>query len=430
MNEEYLAPVPSSSSVDLCRIATTFISASNPVQQGYEPISHSAAQPGVGGSLGIPAKLPSPPALFKPLKAAKSGLQYPDNEGGTRLERFALQSVARDILPKSRTGACLRNRIAGAPQVGVKYSKARARATYANLQTCASVWACPCCASKISEHRRGDLVRLVEAHKATGGAVVLATRTFPHSSTDSLPALLAKLAKAEDLYKSSQRWKDIKNRFGIVGTVRAIECTYGANGWHPHIHELVFLNARVDNNQLEEALHTRWYAAATRAGFPPPSREHGVDVRDGTYAAAYASKWGMESELTKWHVKRGRETSLAPFDLLRIALQSKDSKAITAARILYKEYAEAFRGKRQLVYSRGLRDLYDLQPELSDEQAAEGQDPDAYLLGLLEPSHWKAILKAGLRGQLLEAINESGGQWEAIDHILGEALAFTVSAPS
>jgi len=357
------------------------------------------------------------------VKGAKPRLTYPEGEANTRLERFALQSVARSILPKSRTGACLRNRIGGASHVGVKYSRARARATYANLQTCASVWACPCCAAKISEHRRSDLVRLVNAHRAAGGVVLLATRTFPHTMTDSLAGLLSKLSTAEDKFKSGAPYKRIKDRFGIVGTVRAVECTFGANGWHPHIHELVFLDDAVELEELEDALYGRWLSAATRAGFPPPSREHGLDVRDGSYAAAYASKWGMESELTKWHVKKGKESSLSPFDLLRIALQDDDAQAVSSARSLFFEYAQAFRGKRQLVYSKGLRDLYDLEDELTDEEAAEGEEPDAELLGLLEPSQWKAILRAGMRGQLLEAINEAKGDWAAIDWVLGEALA-------
>ncbi|MCZ0211397.1 hypothetical protein OZK63_39230 [Streptomyces sp. UMAF16] len=321
----------------------------------------------------------------------------------------------------------------------MKYSKARARASYCNLQTCASVWACPLCSAKISEHRRADLVKLVAAHRAAGGTVLLVTRTFPHYRTDRLPDLLAGLKVAEDKYRQGAPWQRLKKRFGIEGTVRAIECTYGSNGWHPHIHELVFIAPQSDTaartgalggpqaqavpDDLRAALYTRWSSACLRAGLPLPSEEHGVDVRDGTYAAQYAAKWGIESELTKWHVKHGKAESVTPFDFLRIALQSEDAAAIAAARALFAEYAAAFKGRRQLVYSPGLRDLYDLDPEVSDEEAAAGEEPDAELLGHLEPQHWKAILQAGMRGQLLEAINAAGGAWDAIDEVLGEAMA-------
>jgi len=32
--------------------------------------------------------------------------------------------------------------------------------------------------------------------------------------------------------------------------------------------------------------------------------EHGLDLRDGKYADKYVSKWGIEHELTKGHVKK------------------------------------------------------------------------------------------------------------------------------
>lgn len=375
-----------------------------------------------GAFLGSTAKLPSTPD-FAGVASAKARLVRPKGEVGSRLERFALQSVARLIQPQSRTGACLRNRISGATHVAVKYSKVRSRATYGNLQTCGSVWACPVCAARISEHRRTELVALVNAHKKAGGSVLLVTRTVPHSLSQSLSGLLAKLAIAEDRYKSSGAWKRLQARFGFIGTVRAIECTYGSNGWHPHIHELVFLAGPVDHAALKVALHERWSAVAVRAGFSAPSFQHGLDVRDGSYAAQYASKWGIESELAKWHVKVGKESSLSPFDLLRVALQDDDAAAVKSAQLLFLEYAKAFHGRRQLVYSKGLRDLYLHAPELSDQEVAAGQDIDAEVLGLLTPDHWKALLRAGSRGRLLEAINASEGDWDVIYPILRAALA-------
>jgi hypothetical protein len=321
----------------------------------------------------------------------------------------------------------MRCRVKGSALVGVKYSKSRARASFDGLQSCASVWACPICSAKISEHRRAELVQLVAAHRAAGGYVVLATRTFPHSRRDDLADLLSRLAIAENKFKSGKPWSRLVARHGIVGTVRALEATYGSNGWHPHIHELVFIapGRSCDLLALQADLYTRWASAAVRAGFPLPSLAHGVDVRDGTYAARYASKWGIESELTKAHAKRGKAGSLSPFDLLRIALATDDRSAARTASALFATYATAFKGKRQLVYSPGLRARYLAKAELTDQEAAEGTEPDAVLLGRLEPSHWKAILKANLRGSLLEAINASLGDWSAIDEVLGAALAFT-----
>ena len=392
----------------------------NPLSCIASPIALNAAL------LGNTAKSLTPPVFtgLTGLFAAKTALSYPLDAVGSRIERFALQSVARSCLgSKHRTAACLRNRIAGASTVAVKYSKLRARASYGNLQTCGSVWACPICASKVSEHRRAELVALTDAHKQTGGVALLATRTFPHHANQSLETLLSALSVAENKYKQGNPWRKLVARFGLVGTVRTIECTYGANGWHPHIHEILLLKAPLtpDNHAaLQTALYLRWVSAATRAGLPTPSTTHGLDLRDGTHAAKYVSKWGIEAELTKWHLKRGKNQSLTPFDFLRIALDG--SEASLSARSLYIEYATAFSGRRQLVYSPGLRNLYLTTPEQTDEEAAAGTDDGAAILANLNQTEWKHILRHGLRGELLEAVNAANGSETAIPAFLNEHL--------
>ena len=58
-----------------------------------------------------------------------------ENPMARRVERFALQSVARDILPDSRTAKCLRIR-AHDKDVQVWKSKNHKTASYGGLQTC------------------------------------------------------------------------------------------------------------------------------------------------------------------------------------------------------------------------------------------------------------------------------------------------------
>ena len=76
-----------------------------------------------------------------------------ENPMARRVERFALQSVARDILPDSRTAKCLRIR-AHDKDVQVWKSKNHKTASYGGLQTCGSVWTCPVCGAKVVERRR------------------------------------------------------------------------------------------------------------------------------------------------------------------------------------------------------------------------------------------------------------------------------------
>ncbi|RIW97499.1 replication protein, partial [Acinetobacter baumannii] len=57
--------------------------------------------------------------------------------------------------------------------------------------------------------------------------------------------------------------------------------------------------------------------ACEKAGLDQPSYEHGLDLRNGQKAASYVSKWGVEHEMTKGHIKKGKTDSKTPFDLLR-----------------------------------------------------------------------------------------------------------------
>lgn len=335
-----------------------------------------------------------------------------------RIERFALQAAVRQLLPNSRTAKCLRVIQKQRSGVDVFRSTEYKRAHYGGLQTCGSVWACPVCSAKISEWRRADLQALIAAHEAAGGVVLLITRTVPHARTDDLGELLAGIKSAEAGYKAHRDYKTIMHAFGLVGTVRAVEVTHGnANGWHPHMHELVFLSAPVVLSDLEEELSRLWAGCAVRAGLERPSRAHGLTVQDGSKAAKYASKWGLESELTQWHRKKGRIESRTPFDLLRDVLENDDKRSGQ----LFRQYVDAFHGKHQLQFSRGLKARYAVA-DVSDEEIIASQDETAVLLGRLDLDQWRLVCRLEARGVLLE-VAVSGG-WSGVLELLDSLAAF------
>ena len=342
-------------------------------------------------------------------------IQKAKDPASFRIERYILQSKARQILPNSRTAKCLRYTQKNRTSVDVFRSTAYKRAHYGGLQTCASVWCCPVCSAKISERRRAELKALIDCHTAAGGVVVLVTRTVPHARTDDLVTLLASISKAEASYKAHRDYKRVAASAGVVGTVRAVEVTHGyANGWHPHVHELLFLSGAVSIPALEESLSCIWKAAALRAGLNEPSRAHGLTVQDGSKAANYAAKWGLESELTQWHKKRGKVESRTPFDLLRQACASvHDPAALDSAYAakLFRDYAEAFHGRHQLQFSRGLKKRYQIE-EVSDDELVQKQDSDAVLLGSISLDDWRLVLKNDFRGPLLEIAANRG--WEGV----------------
>ena len=106
---------------------------------------------------------------------------------------------------------------------------------------------------------------------------------------------------------------------GYIGQIRGYETTHGRkgtnNGWHPHFHFLQFVMVKGDAAQLMDwktRLYLRWDAYCQKAGLGSPSFQHGIDLRDGSFANNYVAKWGLEDEMTKGHIKKGKAGGETP----------------------------------------------------------------------------------------------------------------------
>lgn len=413
--------------------------ASLAVPASLSPASSLAAWEAPTGSdsalLGISAKSSSAPLWVDPNTGEILSDTKEFNPSALRVERFALQSVARSILWGSRTAKCLRLVQAHRSDVEVWRSKEHGTAAYGGLQTCGSVWACPVCAAKISERRRVELLHAIEQHRADGGDVLLLTLTNPHKLSDSLAEAVERQAAAMSRFTQTRQALALRRSIGCLGTVRAWEVTHGANGWHPHFHILLFVRAGgLDLADLRERFYALWANSCRLAGLPVPEfmvpyvkygklcAFFGVDVQDGKQAAAYASKWGLESEMTKGHIKKAARGGRTPFDLLRARLVDDDKQASA----LFKEFAECFKGKRQLVWSKGLKALFAV-PDLSDEELAAQQDERAALLGRITLDQWRAILKFDLRADVLELARYG---WEPVQRLLDSLPAVPADRPA
>lgn len=351
---------------------------------------------GGGGeaSLGIYAKSCRPPPL--PLVV--------DSPVYRRLQRFALQSQIASYLPDQRVKTCLRNPVGST--VNIKHNLQKDSYGFRNLETCASVWMCPVCAAKISEKRRVELVSGISNWHDHSGSVVMMTLTVQHSLHTPFKKTLAELQTAYRSFLMSNPVKRIFDQLGVVGRIRALETTYGENGWHPHFHVLMFVKS--DDIRLltvQGMLLDQWKMACKRRGIKTPN-EHGLKLHDGSYAAAYVSKWGIESEMTKGHIKKSK-TGYSPFDLARfdLGIYGGDAKPLASgeAKILFKEYAYCMKGKRQLVWSDGLRQLLGLKAEKTDQELVDEIEEQEVLFVAIPLEMWKIILKADRRGEVLES---------------------------
>jgi hypothetical protein len=287
-------------------------------------------------------------------------------------------------------------------KVQVLKSVEHKKAHYKGLQVCASVWACPVCAAKITERRRAELVGAVATARAMGLAVYLLTLTVPHGLGDDLSSMLDKMMLAWRKTSSTRAGARIREIIGLKGTVRALEVTHGVNGFHPHFHALLFLNPEFTPEFVQQAFTGLWINACVKSGLPAPLIKYGVRVDNGDYAARYASKWGIESEITKGHLKKGKENGITPWDMLRAQLQLQCQRS----RSLFIAYAEAFKGRRQLYWSNGLKSLLSVS-DTSDDDIANADLDDSFVLAELTDEQWRAVLRTNSEAAVLQIAENS-----------------------
>ena len=382
------------------------------------------------------------PKALGPIRRLSSG--GPTPRVNSRTETLTLQSHAGYLMPNYSVAFCLKSIIHGYSGVDVLYSPSSQTAHFGGLMRCKSAWMCPCCASNITEARRKEMMIALKKAKSLGYKMVMVTYTFSHHRGDVLKSMMTKLSKAFGRYKSGRQSQVLKVRHGVVGTIKALEVTHSLmNGWHPHIHELVILQGDADVQAFANDASTNWQHSAAMSGLDMD--EHGFNlVECDEWIAEYVAKYGIEpskntveahdngwnesTELTKWHMKnskasscseRGYKEHITPFGLLKYS-----SRGDVQAGALFVEYALAFKGLKQLHWSKGLKELFAIE-EKTDEEIIDEQEDDVITMVHLSRDDWKIIVGNDCRGELLDAAR--GGNYDRLYQFLydvGIVVAF------
>lgn len=321
-----------------------------------------------------------------------------DRRDARRHQRLMLDTAAR-LLPDARVAACQRRPHGGAVELG----SAGDRASWRGLQSCGSVWHCPDCAVAIGARRRSELRILVDQAPTLGAWMVMATFTGRHHRDQPLAFLVQAMKGAKTAFHRLKAWRQLKLR--LAGHVTATEVTFGErSGWHLHFHQLLLVRAAsaADAIATVEAVRSSWLHALESHGLD--GNRHAFDVRDASAAANYVSKWGPDAELAGSASKAGRSGGRTPWQLLADAAAGD---AGAAAR--WSEYAVQMHGRRQLTWSRGLKDQLGIA-ELSDDQAAERlQDaPEWTTAVVLDRRAWRDILRNKIVIYLLDVLEVDG----------------------
>jgi hypothetical protein len=329
-------------------------------------------------------------------------------DGETDQERrYRLLDAVQRLMPNERVRICMRTPRAGVGSIKVMRGSGGNSAHFSGCMVCSSVWTCPVCAERIANERRNELEH---ALNNWNGGFLLVTQTIQHNISESCLDVRKRFDKAARSFKSGRQFQAIKSKYGLRYTVRNREVTDGENGWHVHGHEIWFLDRALTDEKLQELtelLKERWARHAEKAG-GWASWEHGLDIKKSdSFIYDYVAKFGKlpdgredkklsTSELTHSHTKKARREGKTPWQLLD-DYDHGDKRA--GARFC--EYAIAFKGVRQLIWSKGLRAAVGLEDELTDEQIAE-QEPESTEWAEISIQTWRKVIEYGHRALILE----------------------------
>ena len=324
--------------------------------------------------------------------------------------------------------------------VGVMRGDGPARFT--GVQSCASVHSCAHCGAIIRGRRA---VEVQDASKwwenTQGGSFLFLTLTVRHKAEDSLERTADALTAAFTSMIKGAPWRRFSRRHGVRHFIKSQEVTLGwANGWHAHLHVLLFVDLhgaardlaqdardawqavrenptvkglpnasrvkkakRLDEDAAEAAriaaqgigvqrkkelhgwLADHWTDAVVARGGRRPSRHRGVDirtVRDGNVVALYISKL-QEGDRLQWAV--GNEMARADVKKGRldslVPLELLDVDGLTPEQVerqraYWVEYVRTMVGRRAMTWSRGLKELAGIE-EVDDEEVVEAEDAEA-----------------------------------------------------
>jgi hypothetical protein len=355
-----------------------------------------------------------------------------------RAALFALQSVAQCLLPDERINICFRYLTPQRETVEVWYSAEKARAYYRNLMKCGLGWVCPLCAQRLSEIRRSMITSALD-NTRTKYLPIMVTYTARHTIHDSLSDTLKTMTSAYRRMRQQRLWRLYKDEYMVRGETRAVEITYGANGWHPHFHVILWLDIAMLKvcereggvfdlsmiaGPLERHLFTMWSDSLSAVG---GSTQEGVGLRVSmergdlsAYTTKYGevlpkdtSKWTLAHELTKGSSKKLHIGGRTVWDLL---LEFYAGSAQSGR--LFQEYHKATRGMSQLQFTPGLKHELGIM-DIDDSQVLDDEMTEAEIMLLSIPrEQWRLILARGAQGILLDIASQ--GSTDALRHFLAK----------
>lgn len=205
----------------------------------------------------------------------------------------------------------------------------------------------------------------------------------------------------------------------VLPWIRVVEVTVGASGWHVHQHMAVFLPADFTDDDRDDLYDTwwgRWRDGTAAAGFDGALQVNRAIWIDNVDAVAdYMTKNVYTArdhitpeaagfEIARGDLKSGRFGNRSAMELLSDLVASRAPSDLT----LWHEFEQASRGRRQMTWAHGARELLipDVE-ELTDEEIAAqdlGSIDDTVAVISLVSYRRNILAQQGRRAMLLETL--------------------------
>jgi len=264
------------------------------------------------------------------------------------------------------------------------------RALFFGTNHCKSPWICPVCSARVMAKHKKKIDAAIQAMKAKNQVAMMITFTIPHnqwySCEDAIQIVknsMGQLMKRAYQQKQQQKGKKFENNawsrmfrsLEFKQYIRAMEFTWGKNGWHPHYHSLFFTPKHKLQlaKDYEENLNELWLKIVKQETkkqfYKSKSVKYSKDEINGRVdeifdrmeskvscfiskneqgeiaqmeSGAYIAGWGADNELTGSRRKTARAANhFTPMQMLEIAAgySQADNLSPEKAWDLFKEFA-------------------------------------------------------------------------------------------
>lgn len=330
-----------------------------------------------------------------------------------KIYRYELQESARELYRRYNVDWDLKGlvsccRFAPTKELSVKITNDGT--IYLNgLNHCNSRSSCPVCAYPMQLKTLNEIEHAIWLGRKAGHGVYLITYTFSHGVGDNLSMIQDMFSEAKQMMYRDKSYREIMKYYGYVGRITDYEIQIcGKNGFHPHTHDLEFLDEDINLKEIQDIYADYWLKCLEAVGL---SAKKDITVKVLGYKGVgdYITKMGCEISLGSFTKYSRSEYSLSPFQCLTMYHETKND----FYGLNWIEYVCNIKRKRIIGWSRGLRDYLGVRQfdEVNESDTwEEGDFPlmvfDDYRdIEKLKPWQWRT-LKESLQVGNLEIVED------------------------